>query len=133
MDRYVREQTAGRLGRFAFELRRSARSGSADQIHDLRVSIRRFTQCLRVFGGFFPRKENRKIRRRLRRVMDLAAAVRNRDIAIELIRKAGLRAGSAFEQRLSLDRKLAARRLATALKGLSRREFSSRWRSRLEL
>ncbi len=133
MEQFVREQTTSRLDRFAFELRRAAKAGDADAIHDLRVSIRRLSQCLRIFEQFFAAKEVRKIRRRLSAVMDRAAEVRNRDIARELLKKAGAGTGSALYLRLGRGRKQAERDLMNEILRLSRREFSARWRMRLGL
>ena len=133
MDKYALEQASRRLDRFAFELRRAAKSGDADSIHDLRVSIRRFSQCLRVFGQFFPAREARKIRRRMGRLLDLAAEVRNRDIAVELLEQAGVRPDSRLPVRLSGERKQAEQELVRTLKRWGRRELSVKWRGRLRL
>jgi CHAD domain-containing protein len=133
MEKYVAEQAGRRLDRFAFELRRAAKSGDADAIHDLRVSIRRFTQCLRIFKPFFPAKEVKKIRRRLRIVMDQAAEIRNRDITVELFEQAGVASGSPLLRRLIEARKQAEAELNQMLKGWGKREVSAKWRSRLGL
>jgi CHAD domain-containing protein len=133
MDKYASAQASRRLDRFAFELRRAAKSGDADSIHDLRVSIRRFSQCLRVFGQFFPAREAKKIRRRMRRILDLAAEVRNRDIAVELSEQAGVRPDSTLPLRLSQERKQTEQELVRMLKRWGRRELSAKWRGQLRL
>ena len=133
MEKYARDQASLRLNRLAFELRRAAKSPDADSIHDLRVSIRRFTQCLKTFSQFFPSKEAKKVRRRLRTILKLAAEVRDRDIALELLAKAPGNPASQISARLARDRKQAEEELAGALARWRRREFSLKCRNRLQL
>ena len=57
-------------------------------------------------------------------MMDLAAEMRNRDIAIELIGSAE----SAFIANLRLEREQAKRELTSALVQWRRRDFSRKWR-----
>jgi CHAD domain-containing protein len=133
IDKYARLQASRRLDRFAFELRRAAKSGDADSIHDLRVSIRRLTQCLKIFRQFLPAKQSKKVRRQLRQILKAAAQVRNRDVALELLREAGLKPDSAQTQRLCRERKQAQDELEQVLSSFGRREFSAKWRARLGL
>jgi len=131
--RYAVEQTANLLGRLVFEIHRAARSHDPDAIHDLRVSIRRFNQGLRVFGQFFPAREAKKIRRRLRVILNAAAKVRDRDIAQELFAQAGVAGAAPICQTLATQRKENERELRDLLKRFETRDYSSRWRSRLGL
>jgi len=131
--KYATVQASRRLNRFAFELRRAAKSGDADAIHDLRVSIRRLSQCLRVFGQFFPARDSRKIRRRLRLTMDMAAELRNRDITLTLLNEAGAGADTPLCRKIAEDRKEAEREFAESIRRWGRREFSAKWRRRLRL
>ena len=85
LDQFASGQALRLLGKLAFQVRQAARRPNEEAIHDLRVSIRRFSQCVREFRQFFPRHQTKKILKQLERVMDLAAEMRNRDIAIELI------------------------------------------------
>jgi CHAD domain-containing protein len=80
---FARSHASRLRKRLATRVRRAVRQPDEKAIHDLRVAIRRLSQCLREFRQFFPR--HKVIRRRLSRLMDLAAQIRNRDIAIELI------------------------------------------------
>ncbi len=127
MQKYVQEQTATLLRRLASQAHEAASLGSADAIHDLRVAIRRLNQCLRVFKEFFPKHEVKKIRRELRDVMNATGAVRNYDVAIELLKKAKAPTEPGFAQ----ERRRARKRLASALMAWSRRDFSQKWRERL--
>ncbi len=137
VDPLIREhaaaQTSTLLRRLAFQANRTARLSDGDAVHDLRVSIRRLAQCLRIFGQFFPRERAKKSQQRLRTVMDLASAVRDRDIALELLAAARIPSDSALVQMLSEARAGAERSLVGTLERWSRRGFQKKWRSRLEL
>ncbi len=109
---YAREQAKALLRRFRQQAARTAKRPEAEAVHDLRVSIRRLSQCLRVFGQFFPEGRTRKRRRGLKKIMELAAEVRNRDVTMEFL--AG--AGCAPDPALARDRARAERRLRAALR-----------------
>ena len=130
---YAAEQTSTLLRRLAFQASRTAKMADVDAIHDLRVSIRRLAQCLRVFSQFSPRERTKKIQKRLEAVMDLASEVRNRDIALKLLTGAPPLSDSTLAQVLSQERTEAERSLVTALERWNRRSFHKRWRSRLGL
>jgi CHAD domain-containing protein len=130
---YARRQASDLLRRMAFQANRVARVKDPEVVHDLRVSIRRLTQCLRVFDEFFPGGQAKRLRRKLRGVMDLASEVRNRDIALSLLGAARIPGGSALAQGLSQERKAAERALLAGLKRWSRRDSERKWRARLGL
>jgi CHAD domain-containing protein len=125
-------QTATLLGRFAFEVNRASKGLDPDAVHDLRVSIRRFRQCLRVFEQFLPDKRPKRIRRRLKEILDLAAEIRNRDIALALFTEAGA-PGSPLLAGIAEERDRAEQALADALRRWRRRDFSQKWRTQLGL
>jgi len=130
---YARSQASQRLARFAFEFRRAAGSRDAEAVHDLRVAIRRLSECLKIFGPFFAPRESRKIRRKLRKIMDRAAGVRDRDVGIALLREAGLSGKSRIAGLLAAERRRAEAKLVSMLKRWNRREYSAKWRTRLGL
>lgn len=130
---YAAEQTSMLLRRLAFQASQTAKMADVDAVHDLRVSIRRLTQCLRLFSQFFPRGRSKKIRQRLEAVMELASEVRNRDTALQLMPGAPPLPDSTLAQVLSRERKEAERSLVAALQRWNRRSFHKRWRSRLGL
>jgi CHAD domain-containing protein len=130
---YANEQTSTLLRRLAFQASRTAKLADVDAVHDLRVSIRRLTQCLRVFRQFFPRIRARKIQQKLEMVMDLASQVRDRDIALALLADAPPLPDSTLAHALAEERTEAERSLVTALQRWNRRSFHKRWRSRLGL
>jgi CHAD domain-containing protein len=130
---YASEQTAALLRRLAFQVTRALKLADPDAVHDLRVAIRRFTHSVRVFTAFLPRGEVKKVRRRLSRVMRLAAEVRDRDITLELAQEAGLAPEAPILLRLASERKQMEQQLVDRLKSLQQREFSRKWRKRLGL
>ncbi len=133
MRRHALEQARVLLRRFAYQVNRVSRSGGMDEIHDLRVAVRRLNQCLRVFAQFFPEAKQKRIRKRLRKVMSLAAEVRNCDVALELAREAGAGEGGGAARMLERKREEAAALLSGTLERWSRRDFSRKWRAQLEL
>ena len=133
MEKYAREQASRRFNRVVFDLARAGKSLDANSVHDLRVSIRRFTHCIKVFRQFFPAKEANKAQQRLREIMRRAAELRDRDIAMELLKMAGAKTGSSLFLRLTRERKKAEKGLAGALERMSGRGRAARWRARLDL
>jgi CHAD domain-containing protein len=133
MRDYVRSQSANLLRRLAFQVSRAAKSGDAEAIHDLRVSIRRFSRCLRIFAQFYPGNSWKKVRRQLDGLMDKAGSVRDLDIAMELLDDAGVGAGSPVVTRLREERRQAQRNLLREIRLWKNRGFSKQWRSRLDL
>jgi len=133
MRAHAVEQASLLLGRLVFRVNRAAKLANPDSIHGLRVAIRRFVRCLRVFRQFFPSNDSKKIRRLLDQIMSLAGEVRNRDIALGLCQEAGLPRTTTLTAPLIEGRKEAAQELVAQLKRLARRDHSLRWRKRLRL
>jgi CHAD domain-containing protein len=133
MRAYVQHEVSSRLARLVFEMRRSLRGPDPEAIHDLRVAIRRFGESLRVFGDYLPRREVKRVRRRLREMLDSAAEVRNRDISLDLCRQAKVPAGAVLPKRLARERAGAAQHFGEIVKRLMERDLATHWRSRLEL
>lgn len=121
MRAFALDQTAARAEKMAAEVQRTVGSPDVEAVHDLRVSIRRFSQCLRTFRQWLPRGDRRRIRKRLKAVMDACSEVRDRDIALELTRGDGLPEDAALYRRLQADRTSAA----VALQALLGRECAS--------
>jgi len=128
MDQFASVQVNRLLGKLVFQVRRAAKHPDEEAIHDLRVSIRRLSQCLREFRQFFPRHETKKILRQLGKVMDLAAEMRNRDSAIELVGEPEGAAQPEFLANMRREREQAKRKLARTLAQWRRRDFSRKWR-----
>ena len=133
MREFVRRQTGMLLRRLVSQVNRTAASVDADAIHDLRVAIRRLSRCLRAFAQFYPGRSWKRIRRNLSELMDLCAGVRDCDIAIALLGKAGVPAASPIVRQLDAQRQAAGEELQRELRCWKQQAFSRRWRERLEL
>lgn len=130
---YARETLRTRLGRVAFELRHARQSLDAERIHDLRVSIRRFTAALRIFADALPPGEAKRVKKDLKEIMGPAGAVREVDIALELASGAGIPESSPLLAILRAQRTEGERRLLEGIRAAWRRDASMRWRERLQL
>jgi CHAD domain-containing protein len=133
MREFVRLQTGILLAGLASQVNRTARTGDAEAIHDLRVAVRRLSRCLRAFAQFYPGHSWKPIRRRLAGLMERCGSVRDRDIAIELLAKAGVLPASPLVRQLDEERRAADRELRRELRRWKEDGFSRRWSVRLEL
>ena len=133
MRDYATGQASDLLRRMAFQANRVCALKHADSVHDLRVSIRRLTQCLRAFGQFLPQGRSRKVRQQLKAALDLASQVRNRDIALGLLRRVALPPESSLLETLTAERTQAGRALVAELKLWEKKGVQKKWRSRLGL
>jgi CHAD domain-containing protein len=129
--RYAREQAEKLLGSLAFRVGRVNKSHNAETVHDLRVSVRRFSQLLRVFRPSFRGKELRKIRRELKQIMAVAGEVRNHDIALRLLAKSKRTESTSLQNRIQIRRRELERSLLALLKTWLERKSSLKWRATL--
>ena len=130
---YARETLRARLGAVAFELRHAQRSLNEERIHDLRVSIRRLTAAMRIFGDAVPKAEAKRVKKDLKALMDPAGMVRELDIALELAGKAGIDSSSPLLGILRAQRAEGEQNLLAGIRATWRRNASMRWRERLQL
>jgi len=133
ISRYATEQVSARLGKLAYQLHSAARHPNADAVHDLRVAMRRFAQSVEVFSSVLPRSDQKKIRKKLKRMMEITAAIRDRDITLEFLSQAGFKKSDALWKQIVADRKAVEKDLAERIKRWSQRDFSAKWRSALQL
>jgi len=133
MREYARQQTAFLLGRLRIAVSRAAHAADAEAIHDIRVAMRRLSRCLRVFAPFYPEGSWKKIRRRIASLLTAAGAVRDCDIAIELVGRAGIAPHSAMVERLAGQRRKAGRDLLREIRRWKRHDYTAHWHSRLGL
>jgi CHAD domain-containing protein len=127
---YAIEQMNRLLTTLAYQVHRAAKKPGPDEIHDLRVSVRRFSQGLELFGDFFPKWEVRKIRRMLKRVMHVTSAIRDRDITLDFLAEAQ---HAAHRTRVEKERVTYQRQFSEMLRRWSARDFSTKWRNGLSL
>jgi len=127
---YAIEQMNLLLTRLAFQVHRAAQMPGPDEVHDVRVSIRRFSQGLLIFADLLPPAEVKKIRKRLKGMMQVTSQIRNRDIALEfLIQKKH----TAHLARFRKERADYQRQFLDLARRWSARDFSAKWRNRLLL
>jgi CHAD domain-containing protein len=124
------EQMNRLLTTLAFQAHRAAKKPGPDEIHDLRVSVRRFAQGLQLFGDFFPKWEVKKIRRMLKSLMRITSHIRDRDISLEFLAEAG---HTAHRPRLEKERVAYQRQFSEMLRRWSAQDFSVKWRNGLSL
>ena len=128
MQEYGIAKTGQLLDVLVLSLCEAAESLNEDTVHKVRVAIRRFQQALRVFRQYFPADGSKRVKAKLKSVMDLAGELRNRDIAIGLVRKArGDTAG------LEAQRNECHRQLQQLLAGIATPYLSEFWRRELGL
>ena len=127
----AQESVTRLLERLAFQVNRAVHTADVEAVHDLRTSVRRFAQSLYLFKSLFPGKELRKLRRRLKELMESTNAVRDCDVALNLLQKRVLPGTSAIQQAIRARRKEAVRVLVPALRRWGARDFSAKWRATL--
>jgi CHAD domain-containing protein len=127
---YAVDQMNRLLTRLAYQVHRAAKKPGPDEIHDLRVSVRRFAQGLQLFADFFPKWEIKKIRRMLKRVMRITSAIRDRDITLDFLGEAG---HTAHRPRIEKERVAYQRQFSEMLRRWSAQDFSAKWRNGLSL
>ena len=110
---------------------RALKARGADEIHDLRVAIRRFVQILLVFKECFPAKPARRSRRALKKMMAVAGRVRDLDIALALLGKSRLGAAAAFRAEFQGRRNEAERTLVDRLEPWTKRRVCAAWRRKM--
>lgn len=133
IEEHARMQTGLRLRRVALQVSRAARSCDEEAVHDLRVSIRRLNRCLRVFSQFYPDGSSKKIRRRLKTLMEAAGSVRDMDIAMEFLAEMGTGKSSPLVHRLGESRRDARRELESEARTWKEHAFTKKWRTTLGL
>ena len=104
-------------------MQKVAESPGVDAVHDLRVSIRRAAEGLRIFTP-----EARKLRKEIKAIRDHAATVRDRDVTRQLLRRHHLPATDPACVYLQGQRDLAASQLRQFLALQLGDDRPARWR-----
>jgi CHAD domain-containing protein len=131
--RFSAEQSAGFLRSLMLEAGHAMKSGGIEAVHDLRVSIRRFRQVLKIFKPWIPREESRLLRSEMKEIMTHAGDVRDRDIAITLLRKIHAPGNRRIAAEIHEKRGAAALALQACLRDFRRRGSPAAWRRALKL
>jgi CHAD domain-containing protein len=130
--KFAREQAGRLVGRLAFQVNHATKSCDSVAVQDLQSAIRRFNRLLKVFQPCFDGKETRKLRRRLKRLLEIAHGVGRLDIAIKILAKAPRQEGASLRSKLQSRRKEAARDLTGAMQRWIDRKSSMKWRDALD-
>jgi CHAD domain-containing protein len=133
MKQFAHSQVSTLLRRLAAQVKQTAEAADAESVHDLRVAIRRLSRALRSFAQFFPGKQWKRIRAELSNLMDAAAEVRDSDVALGLIEKAGAARRARVALTLQARRRKAEAELREELQNWQGRGFAREWREGLEL
>lgn len=130
---FANEQISSRLANLMFQVRRVATVQDVESIHDLRVAIRRFSQSITAFSSLLPKQEVKRIRKRLKTMMDAAGEVRERDITLQYLDNAGVALDDPLRGRIASERALAERILVEKTRRWNRTSRSRKWRAALRL
>ncbi|MFN0102944.1 MAG: CHAD domain-containing protein [Bryobacteraceae bacterium] len=114
------------LDELVAEMRRTAESAGVDSVHDLRVSVRRATEALRIFEDGIA--NSRRLRKEIKGIREKAAAVRDRDVTRQLLRRHRLPVRDPAMVYLQGQRDLAAFQLQQFLQSQIRKDRPERWR-----
>jgi CHAD domain-containing protein len=130
---FAHQQADRLLTAFGEKLERAADLAAPDSVHDLRVAIRRFSQVLTVFKPSFPGPSRRKIRKQLKKLMDLAGEVRNCDIAAALILELDSHPDPGLHRRIHRRRRHAEQNLSKRVERLNDGRLLVKWREGLRI
>ena len=132
LSKFALAQTRARLKRVTTAIGRATRNPKkTETAHDLRVAIRRFTQCLRTFDELLDPGPSKKIRKKLRKLMKLCGAKRDYDVGLEVLAEAGLPGDHPAFARFQEHRDHGMRELARALQKKHKWDVTDHWRKQL--
>jgi CHAD domain-containing protein len=114
-------KTAALLRTAAKAIHEASQSPDPEAIHRMRVSIRRLQQSIRLFRQFLRKKGVQSVRAELRSIMEPAGELRNYDIALKLVRGAGVSTDPIRERRVTVRLVLQAQLSDMAATGLAER------------
>jgi CHAD domain-containing protein len=130
---FAREQLAVRLARTQEQWLRCSEESSAAAIHDLRVSIRRFGEPVRVFKKLFPKQARKQVAAEFQQVMKLAGHVRDIDVVRNCFLYADVPLSPGISLFLANERAVAEAGLRAAIGVGLATQFASRWEQALAL
>jgi CHAD domain-containing protein len=119
------------LERLAYQVGVTLHSPGANNVHDLRVAIRRFEQALLAFRKGLPDREVKRIRRKLKLLKSRAGDIRDCDVAQKILAKCEETGAAAVRERLAEERKADLPSLSAALRRWGARRTSAKWRAAL--
>ncbi len=132
MNAFVHKQTQAGLERFGQEIQKAAKDpNDAEVIHDLRVSMRRLSQCIEMFAGFLDATAVGKIRKKIKRLMNRCGAARNCDITLDLLKLAKISEHARSVRDIEKQRREAESALTKHLARWNSKDVDKKWAERL--
>lgn len=131
LEQFARDLLLRYTGAVLAEAERAGEDPGVDPVHDLRVSIRRWSQGLRLFEELLPKGAARRLRRSARPLLDAAGATRDFDIGMELLRKEKLPPEHALFATWSAERERASLGVRGHVLILRASNLEAGWRSAL--
>lgn len=107
VDEHARRAIAQRLRQVHEEIDSTLENPAVEPVHDLRVSIRRASQALRLFSGLLPAREARRMRRTLKEPLTVAGRIRDIDVGAQLLLKVGLEGENPIFALMAAERQRA--------------------------
>lgn len=107
VDEHACQAIAQRLQRVHEEIISTLENPAVEPVHDLRVSIRRALQALRLFSRLLPAGETRRIRRTLKATLTVAGQIRDLDVGAELLVAVKLEAANPIFAAMAAERQRA--------------------------
>ena len=116
-----------RLARLLEQIERCAAKPGADEVHDLRVSIRRFSQALRIFASMLSPTQVKAMRKALHPVMEAAGRGRDLDVGLDRLLDEGLEENNFVLEEMRAERRRGELALCGRLLLLKSREPERSW------
>lgn len=132
VTKFATTQARRLLDRLASQSNRTRKSTGVNEVHDLRVAIRRFGQILQVCKPCFVAKDIKRVDRGLKRVMNVAGEVRDLDIAISLLGRSRTPDAALLRRKFQRRRRQIAQVLAHRLQRWTQHRTCSKWRQQLK-
>jgi len=131
--RFSAEQGSGALRSLNLQVVRTLRFPGIEAVHDLRVAVRRFRQVLKILKPWLPREESHLLKAELKELMKRAGDVRDRDIALDLLRALEIPGNRRIVSEVHDARANAAHALRESLREFQLRDTGAAWRRALKL
>lgn len=131
--RFAAVSLEARLTKLLEQIDRCSAKPGADEVHDLRVAIRRFSQARRIFASALSPKAVKAIRKALRPVMESAACVRDLDVGMDRLLNQGLEENGSVLEEMRAERRRGEMALRGRLLLLKSLEPARRWPGALRI
>ena len=132
-ERFAEAALRERFAKLLAQVDRCSSKTGAVEVHDLRVSIRRFSQALRIFAPMLAPKPVKTMRKALHPVMEAAATVRDLDVGMERLIEDGLAEHDSMVEEMNAERRCGELALRGRLLLLKSREPERVWPAGLRI